>query len=144
MRRRSRPAATAVLLLAGGLVLAPLGCGGRSVAHVTTSGDDDDTDGNGKADAGKPSSTGSESCVAACHQCFEASLDEPCDVTCGKVFEAAKKSKCDAVLTSLLFCREQKQTCDSRACADDNNDLAVCILNYCDEDPNDPLCTAPV
>jgi hypothetical protein len=132
-------------LACAGLAVALSACGGRSVAHETTAGDDDTDSKLDQTPAQEqPSSPETASCENACHQCFEASLPETCADACHAVVDAASAAHCGAALEALFTCREQKQTCDSRQCADQSNDFTICIIDYCDTHVAELLCTAPI
>jgi hypothetical protein len=123
------------LALAASFVAA---CGGRSVRRVEESGDERELDGSD----GKLGTDELDACESVCLTCFAA--DRGCADDCAQLLPQAETAGCAVPLDALLACRLDLLSCDSGACARENNDLSVCVIRYCDRQPAAALCTAPL
>ncbi len=116
----------------------PVACGGRSVRHVEAGADESQLDGSD----GQLGANELDACESVCLTCF--AEDRSCADDCAEVLPEAQTAACAAALDALLACRIDILSCDSSACARENNDLSVCVIRYCERQPSAALCTTPL
>ena len=120
-------------------ISANVGCGGQSVRH----GPDDDAPAGIKSD-GELGAKDLETCVEQCLACFASMLSRTCAQNCEDVEAEAVRANCDAALDALLACRSRGMDCDALGCEAENNDLSVCVIDHCEQNPRSALCTTPL
>jgi hypothetical protein len=115
------------------------GCGGQSVRKVPDDGGPTEVKSDGELGAKELAA-----CAEQCLTCFAAVISRDCAQNCESVLADAVRADCAVALDALLACRSQGVACDALGCASQNNDLSVCVLDHCAQNPSSALCTTPL
>lgn len=149
--RSQRSSRTSALLL---VALALSACGGISVHHDDPDAGTDVEGTGGGTSGGKASGGGTQShpasvddntaCQHVCEACNGATAGS-CDTLCGIILSGAQQAGCASALSNLLRCQDTTNSgCSLQACPSQNNSFSVCVLDYCDDHVNEPVCVAPL